>query len=79
MKKHKIIVKRINATWPRSHQRCQAEIKDHTKQFRDYMKADYYCMREARYCVNGIFFCALHGGQELLDLLSKEENDDRST
>ena len=67
-------VRRVNTQYPRN-TRCQAQIKDSTKRFRDFLKQDYYCMLAAAYSVDGILLCKRHAGEELIRLLVKEKEE----
>jgi len=51
---------------PSSRARCEAEVSDFTKNWRDHVKRDYQCEMLAHYALDGKKLCRRHTGYELI-------------
>lgn len=71
------VVKKIVFATPqakfRHKARCQAKVTEFTQRYRYYAGKDMLCERHALYSVDGEYFCKLHAGDRLVELLCKAE------
>lgn len=64
-----IKVEALFKKWPRNEARCQHDIIDAGKQYRDLWpetRGDYQCQRSARFKIDEKRYCSLHAGQVLI-------------